>query len=186
MSRINEALRRAAEEHDAMGAGAGAAPASPAFEDRDIATLAHEPFPVEIGAPRRPRPHGPDLTAATRGHEARETTTESRDDGAREDSEPSPRDGRRRSLFERLDARPDLARLDGPKAHPPSHDDNPLTAREHEVLRLIAAGCTNKEIAAQFRVSERTVDRHVSNILGKLGVPSRAAATAYAYGHRLL
>ena len=61
-----------------------------------------------------------------------------------------------------------------------------LTARELEVLRLVAAGKTNRAIAAELVLSERTVDRHVSNILAKLGVPSRAAATAYAYEHELV
>jgi len=56
-----------------------------------------------------------------------------------------------------------------------------LTVRELEVLRLVAAGATNKAIAAQLVLSERTVDRHVSNIFAKLGVSSRAAATAHAY-----
>ena len=54
------------------------------------------------------------------------------------------------------------------------------------MLRLVAAGATNKAIAAELVLSERTVDRHVSNILTKLRVPSRAAATAYAYEHQLL
>jgi DNA-binding NarL/FixJ family response regulator len=54
------------------------------------------------------------------------------------------------------------------------------------VLRLIAAGKTNKAIAAELVLSERTVDRHVSNIFTKLGLSSRAAATAYAYEHRLV
>jgi DNA-binding NarL/FixJ family response regulator len=53
------------------------------------------------------------------------------------------------------------------------------------VLRLISAGCTNKQIAAELPVSERTVDRHVANILTKLDVPSRAAATARAYDRHL-
>ena len=61
-----------------------------------------------------------------------------------------------------------------------------LTARELEVLRLIAAGMTNKAIAGMLFVSERTVDRHVSNIFAKVRVSSRAAATAYAYEHELL
>jgi DNA-binding NarL/FixJ family response regulator len=54
------------------------------------------------------------------------------------------------------------------------------------VLRLLAAGATNKAIAAELVLSERTVERHVSNIFGKLGVATRAAATAYAYEHRLV
>ena len=54
------------------------------------------------------------------------------------------------------------------------------------MLRLVAAGKTNKAIAARLVVSERTVDRHVSNILAKLRVASRAAATASAYEHGLL
>ena len=54
------------------------------------------------------------------------------------------------------------------------------------MLRLIIAGKTNKAIAASLVLSERTIDRHVSNILSKLNVPSRAAATAYAYDHNLL
>ncbi len=61
-----------------------------------------------------------------------------------------------------------------------------LTARELEVLALVAGGRTNREVAAELVLSERTVDRHVSNILTKLGVSSRTAATAYAYEHRLL
>lgn len=61
-----------------------------------------------------------------------------------------------------------------------------LSRREEGVLRLAAAGITNKEIAHRLGISTRTVDRHISNILAKLGVPSRAAATAYAYEHHLL
>lgn len=61
-----------------------------------------------------------------------------------------------------------------------------LTARELEVLRLVAGGKTNKQIAIGLCLSEKTVDRHVSNILTKLDVPSRAAATAFAYENRLI
>jgi DNA-binding NarL/FixJ family response regulator len=60
-----------------------------------------------------------------------------------------------------------------------------LTPREAEVLRLVAVGKTNRGIAADLVLSERTVARHVSNILTKLGVASRSAATAYAYEHGL-
>jgi len=51
---------------------------------------------------------------------------------------------------------------------------------------LVSAGATNKSIAAELVLSERTIDRHVSNIFGKLRVSSRAAATAYAYEHDLV
>jgi DNA-binding NarL/FixJ family response regulator len=61
-----------------------------------------------------------------------------------------------------------------------------LTARELQVLRLVASGKTNKLIARELFVSEKTVDRHVSNIFVKLNVTSRAAATAFAYEHKLL
>jgi DNA-binding CsgD family transcriptional regulator len=90
-----------------------------------------------------------------------------------------------RAAFEQLGARPDLARLETPIQAATPRPDHPLTARELEVLRLISSGSTNKAIAARLCVSERTVDRHVSNILGKLDVPSRAAAIAYAYDHEL-
>ncbi len=54
------------------------------------------------------------------------------------------------------------------------------------MLRLVAAGKTNKAIAAELFLSEKTIDRHVSNIFDKLGVSSRSAATAFAYEHALL
>jgi DNA-binding CsgD family transcriptional regulator len=60
-----------------------------------------------------------------------------------------------------------------------------LSAREAEVLRLVAAGRTNREIAAELTLSEHTVARHLQNIFAKLGVSSRAAATAFAVEHRL-
>ena len=90
-----------------------------------------------------------------------------------------------RRVFAQLGAAPDLARLDAlePTA---SLDTHGLTPRELEVLRLVATGGTNKAIAAELVVSERTVDRHVSNIFRKLGVSSRAAATAFAYEHQLV
>ena len=80
-----------------------------------------------------------------------------------------------RDVFARLGAAVDLARVEG------SDVGHGLSPRELEVLRLVAAGDTNKAIAAELVLSERTVDRHVSNILAKLRVPSRAAATAWAY-----
>jgi DNA-binding CsgD family transcriptional regulator/tetratricopeptide (TPR) repeat protein len=85
-----------------------------------------------------------------------------------------------RATFARLGAAGDLARLDGAQL---AHG---LSRREIQVLRLVAGGKTNRAIAAELVLSERTVDRHVSNILAKLRVPSRAAATAYAYEHQLV
>jgi DNA-binding NarL/FixJ family response regulator len=83
-----------------------------------------------------------------------------------------------RAIFEELGALPDLARLSG--------SDDLLSPRELEVLRLLATGATNRAIAEQLVLSERTVDRHVSNIFGKIGVSSRAAATAYAFDRQLV
>jgi DNA-binding NarL/FixJ family response regulator len=61
-----------------------------------------------------------------------------------------------------------------------------LTTRELQVLRLVAAGRTNRAIAAELVLGERTVDRHVSKIFTKLGLSSRAAGAGYAYEHRLV
>jgi DNA-binding CsgD family transcriptional regulator len=91
-----------------------------------------------------------------------------------------------RDVFARLGAAPDLARADSLTRRAASVDARGLTPRELQVLRLLAAGRTNKAIAAELVLSERTVDRHVSNIFTKLGVSSRTAATAYAYKQQLL
>lgn len=87
-----------------------------------------------------------------------------------------------RTVFAELGAEPDLERMSRPGAAGRAG----LTARELEVLRLVAAGNTNRAIAGELVLSERTVDRHVSNIYAKLDVSSRAAATAYAYEHGLI
>ncbi|MFL5990521.1 MAG: LuxR C-terminal-related transcriptional regulator [Rubrobacteraceae bacterium] len=91
-----------------------------------------------------------------------------------------------RDVFARLGAAPDLARADSLTRRAASVDARGLTPRELQVLRLLAAGRTNKAIAAELVLSERTVDRHVSNIFTKLGVSSRTAATAYAYKQQLV
>ena len=83
-----------------------------------------------------------------------------------------------------LGAAPEVAAIDALAA--PVVAPHGLSPRELQVLRLVAGGATNKAIAAELVLSERTVDRHVSNIFTKLRVPSRAAATAYAYEHELL
>jgi DNA-binding CsgD family transcriptional regulator len=91
-----------------------------------------------------------------------------------------------RQVFERLSAGPALARVETLTGLPPARAGGGLTAREVEVLRLVATGKTNRAIAAELFLSEKTVARHISNIFTKLGVSSRAAATAYAYQHALV
>jgi ATP/maltotriose-dependent transcriptional regulator MalT len=91
-----------------------------------------------------------------------------------------------RTVFARLGAVPDLARLEALAHREAAWKAHGLTERELQVLRLVATGATNHAIASKLFVAEKTVDRHVSNIFTKLGVASRAAATAYAYQHRLL
>jgi DNA-binding CsgD family transcriptional regulator len=89
-----------------------------------------------------------------------------------------------RAAFDRLGAIPDARRLDTILGLPPLTPGG-LSGREVEVLARLARGATNREIAAALGISERTVDRHVSNIYTKLDVSSRAAATAFALEHRL-
>jgi ATP/maltotriose-dependent transcriptional regulator MalT len=98
-----------------------------------------------------------------------------------------------RKTFKALGALPDLALLEvtatsaRAEASPSRRDGGPpsgphgLSAREVEVLVLVASGMTNKEVARKLFVSKKTIDRHVSNIFTKLSVPSRAAATAWAH-----
>jgi DNA-binding NarL/FixJ family response regulator len=88
-----------------------------------------------------------------------------------------------RQVFDRLGAAPDTARVDALTKDRTPDEVCGLSPREMEVLRLVAAGRTNQAIAAELFLSTRTVDRHVSNILAKLGVPSRTAAAAYAFAH---
>jgi DNA-binding CsgD family transcriptional regulator len=91
-------------------------------------------------------------------------------------------------IFDRLGAAPDAARVAALSAPPSSSlaAAGGLTGREVEVLRLVATGATNREIANRLAISEKTVARHLSNIFTKLDLPSRSAATAYAYEHRLV
>ena len=88
--------------------------------------------------------------------------------------------------FSALRAAPALAEIDALEEPSVLREAHGLTGRELEVLRLVAAGRTNKAIAAELVLSERTVERHVSNIFTKLGLSSRAAATAFAYEHELV
>ena len=91
-----------------------------------------------------------------------------------------------RATLERLGAVPDLARLDALAPSAAATGAHGLTARELEVLRLVAAGGSNREIAATLVISERTVARHLQNIFAKLGVSSRTAAGAFAFEHDLV
>ncbi len=112
---------------------------------------------------------------------------------ADEDSAELECDAARRA-FDELGAAPALARLEelfgsagnGDGRGPGRHPGLDVTSRELEVLRLVARGRTNREIAEELVISEKTVERHLSNIFTKLGVSNRAAATAYAYDHDLV
>ncbi len=84
-------------------------------------------------------------------------------------------------IFERLGAAPDLARLAARKT-----ELHGLSPRELEVLRLVASGQTNRDIAATLVISEHTVARHLQNTFRKIGVSSRSAATAYAFENDLV
>lgn len=90
-----------------------------------------------------------------------------------------------REIFQQLGAAHDLAFTESLISDTTPGNTFGLTHRELQVLRLLTTGKTNKAIAADLFISERTVDRHVSNILAKLNVSSRSAATAFAFKHSL-
>ena len=95
-----------------------------------------------------------------------------------------------RRTLEQLGAKPDLERLEkarhrGTEAQRHRKDDG-LSDREREVLVLVAAGRTNRQIADALSISEKTVARHVANIFTKIGVANRAAATSWAYQQGLV
>jgi DNA-binding CsgD family transcriptional regulator len=91
-----------------------------------------------------------------------------------------------RWVFHQLGARPDLTRVEALSRTALPKAVGGLSAREVQVLRLVASGKSNRQIADELFISERTVERHLSNIFHKLDVPSRAALTAYAYEHQLV
>jgi DNA-binding CsgD family transcriptional regulator len=101
------------------------------------------------------------------------------DDAARMELEAA------RAVFDELDARLDTEVVLGLLAGETAVDDCPLSPREREVIRLLAAGLTNRSIATELFLSEKTVARHLSNIFAKLDVSTRTAAAAYAFEHRL-
>jgi DNA-binding CsgD family transcriptional regulator len=90
-----------------------------------------------------------------------------------------------RWIFQQLGAASDLAAVQD-LLHAPMAGANGLTGRELQVLTLAASGKTNRAIAVELVISEKTVARHMSNIFTKLGLSSRSAATAYAYEHDLV
>jgi DNA-binding NarL/FixJ family response regulator len=89
-----------------------------------------------------------------------------------------------RAAFEQLPAAPDAERVRG-RSGSRAVSVGGLTARELEILTLVATGKTNRAIATDLVISEKTVARHISNIFDKLGVSSRSALTAFAYEHGL-
>jgi ATP/maltotriose-dependent transcriptional regulator MalT len=91
-----------------------------------------------------------------------------------------------RTTFERLDAATDLTRVAQLLASRGTRGASELTDRECEVLRLVATGMTNREVASTLHLSPHTVGRHLQNVFTKLGVTSRAAATAHAYERGIL
>jgi DNA-binding CsgD family transcriptional regulator len=101
-------------------------------------------------------------------------------------------DGRRleietaRRIFTQLKAEPCLARIAAQSKRASHQRIGSLSEREAQVLRLLAAGKTNRGIADELFISEKTVARHVSNIFDKLGVSSRSGATAWAFQHKLM
>jgi len=129
----------------------------------------------------------PYIAARIRAELARACRALGDEDGARLELEAA------REVFERLGAAADVAAIGkiapfasdaaAPKGKSTAHG---LTAREVEVLKLVATGKTNKVIAKELFLSEKTIDRHISNIFAKVHVASRAAATAYAYENGLV
>lgn len=91
-----------------------------------------------------------------------------------------------RRILEQLQALPDIEKIDRESKSRIDHTTHDLSKRERQVLGLIAEGKSNKSIADKLFISERTVERHVSNIFLKLDVASRSEATAYAFRHKLL
>lgn len=91
-----------------------------------------------------------------------------------------------RNAFEHLGAAPDLASIDALLGDARKRRWHGLTPREKHVLGPVATGRTNRAIAPELFLSERTVERHISSIFSKLDVASRAETTAYAYDHELV
>lgn len=91
-----------------------------------------------------------------------------------------------RQVFQQLKATPALEEVDALVDRTDAAPPGGLTPREVEVLQLVATGATNREVADALVISEKTVARHLSNMFTKLGIGSRAAATAWAYEHDIV
>ena len=91
-----------------------------------------------------------------------------------------------KDVFGLLGAAPDHSAADALLRNLGKSVEGLLTPRQTEILQLVAEGLTNREIAQRLELSERTVDRHVSDTLTRIDVPSRAAATAFAITHGLI
>lgn len=91
-----------------------------------------------------------------------------------------------REILERLGAAPALTAVAALAGGDPTGESHGLSPRELEVLRLVASGQSNRDIAAALVISEHTVARHVQNIFTKLGVSSRTAAGAFAFEHGIV
>ncbi len=89
-------------------------------------------------------------------------------------------------IFQQLGAAPDMERVNRLLTRGQQYETYGLTLRERQILQQVATGKTNKIIAGDLFISERTVDRHVSNIFNKLGVASRVAATSFAIRNKIL
>lgn len=184
---------RADEARDAAGELAGCAAGFDTLYLRALSSRASGQVAVAAGRPlealpllraawacwrRLDAPYDAALTRVSIGEAVRALGD---DDGAELEFDAA------RGVLEGLGAIPDLARLErvASAATAQTGADPGLSRREHEVLALVSRGWSNRRIAEHLFLSERTVARHVGSILAKLGVPSRSAATAYAFEHGL-
>ncbi|BCW66017.1 hypothetical protein NicSoilB4_07800 [Arthrobacter sp. NicSoilB4] len=195
------AARAAAEELAALCASIDM-PMLHAFADQSqAAVLFHEGDPAAALVPlRRAWSRWLDLDAPFEAARCRALLARVCDALGDEESARLEREAAR-AVFSELGAAPALAGLEqslpeapGTRTAPApttvngahhAADAGPLTARETEVVRFVSAGLSNRNIAAELFISEKTVARHLSNIFTKLDLTSRAALTAYAYEHGL-
>lgn len=175
-STAREWQRRRESERTVLHATAAGAGGAVAFADRDLdraLSLLRRALALwlELGVPYEAAQVRMTLAAADRAAGDEE--------GARLELQAA------QAVFERLGARPDERRAVALLGDVQHRLPGELTEREVQVLRLVAAGRTNRSIASELVISEHTVARHLNNIFAKLEVSSRAAATAYAFTHGL-